>query len=87
MTTPLSRLAAPSPLSLRATRFGKGDNAGARCKPEHVVRWIGVRCGLHAAFLWQMAGVSAGGAQTSATAVVSLFDSCLRTFGLRYSTI
>ena len=33
---------APSPRSLRAARYGRGDNAGARCKPEHGVRWVGL---------------------------------------------
>ena len=46
MNTPLSRLTAPSPLSLRAARFGKGDNASARYKPEHGVRWAGLLRGL-----------------------------------------
>ena len=57
--TPLSRLTAPSPLSLRAARFGKGDNASARYKPEHGVRWAGLRRGRFSFPLWGKDGMGA----------------------------
>ena len=42
MNTPLSRLTAPSPLSLRAARFGRGDNASSRRRSGNGVRWRGL---------------------------------------------
>ena len=42
MNTPLSRLRRLPPALFALTRFGQGDNASARCKPEHGVRWGGL---------------------------------------------
>ena len=40
--TPLSRLRRLPPALCALTRSGQGDNASARCKPEHGVRWGGL---------------------------------------------
>ena len=42
MNSPLSRLAAPSPLSLRAARYGRGDNACRRRRCGDRVRLAGL---------------------------------------------
>ena len=42
MNSPLSPLAVPSPLSLRAARYGRGDNACRRRRCGDRVRWDGL---------------------------------------------
>ena len=70
MNTPLSRLRRLPPALFALTRFGQGDNASARYKPEHGVRWGGllrghllgvVPCGSGLLRAWRLRDASTAG--------------------------